>query len=227
MIKLKDILKEEMLVESPVTVIKPPFKKPFGKSGKRVTYGHINFRFYFTDLAKAADGLYNILRKVDIISTDFEDRVDDLKTLSTLGSWRETEIKKPLLTSLKNLDKLLKNPKNFKEPDRVYRALPGGKNFPKLVTPYVKKLISNGKNLEKFNNQKISKLFPQSKGTKVGDRRVGEFGGDSFLEPILDLINNKGNYKLITGFNDITDDMKYKAKKTSNSKVMVQGIERD
>lgn len=80
----------------------------------------INFRFYFTDL-NVTDGLYNILRKVDIISTDFDDRVDDLKTLSTLGSWRETEIKKPLLTSLKNLDKLLKNPKNFKEPDRVYR----------------------------------------------------------------------------------------------------------
>lgn len=226
MIKLKDIINEELLIESPVTVIKPPHKQPFGKSGKRVTYGHINFRFYFTDIAKAANGLYKILSKIDLISTPFEDRVDDLKTLSTLGSWRETEIKKPLLTSLKDLDKLLKNPKNLREPDRVYNALPGGKNFAKLVVPYVKKLVSNGKNLEKFNNQKISQLFPQSKGTKVGERRVGEFGGDEFLAPIVDLINNKGNYKLITGFNDITSDMNYKAKKTNNSKVMVQGIER-
>ena len=178
MIKLKDLL-----VENPISTMSPPKEK-----GGTIAFGHINYgKFFLKPLAQAMKELYELCRKVDIVATDFDDR-ELLKPFYNLGDWKKRVISEPTLTSVKKLEQALKNPKkNFKEPNRVINALPGGKNFTKLFMPKYKKISSIVKNLEKFNSQKVSKVFPKAKQSDIGNQKIGSFMNDEYLTKIFDI----------------------------------------
>jgi hypothetical protein len=186
-IKLKDLL-----VENPISTMSPPKEK-----GGTIAFGHINYgKFFLKPLAQAMKELYDLCRKVDIVATDFDDR-DLLKPFYNLGNWEKRPMKEPILTSVKKLDKALRNPeKNFGDPKRVINALPGGKSFTKLFMPKYKKISSIVKNLEKFNNQKVSQVFPKAKQSDIGNQKIGSFANDPYLTKIFDIkgfaLNKKG-----------------------------------
>jgi hypothetical protein len=144
--------------------------------------------------------LYELCRKVDIVATDFDDR-DLLKPLYNLGDFKKRPIKEPILTSVKKLEQALRNPKkSFKEPNRVINALPGGKSFTKLFIPKYKKISSIVKNLENFNNQKVSQVFPKAKQSDIGNQKIGSFMNDEYLTKIFD-IKGFANNKKVSEFN--------------------------
>ena len=178
MIKLKDLL-----VENPVSTMSPPKEK-----GGTIAFGHINYgKFFLKPLAQAMKEVYDLCRKVDIVATDFDDR-DLLKPFYNLGWHEKRPIKEPILTSVKKLEQALRNPKkNFKEPNRVINALPGGKSFTKLFMPKYKKISSIAKNLEKFNNKKVSQVFKKANQSDVGNQKIGSFMNDPYLTKIFDI----------------------------------------
>jgi len=214
MIKLQDLL-----VENPISTMSPPREK-----GGVIAFGHINYgKFYLKPLASAMKELYTICRKVDYISTDFDDR-DLLKPFQELGDWKKQIVAFGILTSLKKLEKGLKNPeKNFKEPDRVINALPNGKGFPKLFMSKFKKVRSISQNIEKFNKQKVSQVFPKAKQSDIGNQKIGTFMNDDYIgtkSNILKLVNNKYGFDF-----NLSDTASYveRMSKSKSSKPVVIG----
>ena len=204
MIKLKNLL-----VENPVSTVNPP-----RNLGKETEYGHLNFGFHLKPVAKAVNDLYKLCQKIDIVSTDFDDR-DLLKPFYDLGSWEGEKIKEPILTSVKKLDKALKSPeKNFAEPKRVIRALPGGKSFLKQFMSKFKTLSSYIKNFDKFKDQKISKVIPNTKGTEIANKKVGDyvqFTTLDYLDDITKLVTGQSGFEM-NRMSDIASDLEYKTK---------------
>ena len=206
MIKLKDLL-----VENPISTMSPPKEK-----GGTIAFGHINYgKFFLKPLAQAMKELYDLCRKVDIVATDFDDR-DLLKPFYNLGNWEKRPMKEPILTSVKKLDKALRNPeKNFGDPKRVINALPGGKSFTKLFMPKYKKISSIVKNLEKFNSQKVSQVFPKAKQSDIGNQKIGSFMNDPYLTKIFDIKGFANNKK---GFDFNLSDAHYYISRSANDK---------
>jgi len=214
MIKLKDLL-----VENPISTMSPPKEK-----GGTIAFGHINYgKFFLKPLGQAMKELYELCRKVDIVATDFDDR-DLLKPFYNLGNWEKKPIKEPILTSVKKLEQALKNPKkNFKEPNRVINALPTGKSFTKLFMSKYKKISSIAKNLENFNNQKVSQVFKNAKKSDIGNQKIGSFMNDDYLTKIFD-IKSFANNKKVSEFN-LSDAHYYisRSVKNKSSKPVVIG----
>ena len=214
MIKLKDLL-----VENPISTMSPPKEK-----GGTIAFGHINYgKFFLKPLGQAMKELYELCRGVDIVATDFDDR-DLLKPFYHLGDWKTRPIKEPILTSVKKLEQALRNPKkNFKEPNRVINALPSGKSFTKLFMPKYKKISSIAKNLEKFNNQKVSQVFPKAKQSDIGNQKIGSFMNDDYLTHLFDIKGFANNKK---GFDFNLSDAHYyisRSVKNKSAKPVVIG----
>ena len=74
---------------------------------------------------------------------------------------------------------------------------------------------------EKFNNKKISSVFPESKGTKVGNRLVGSFGGFRLLQDVSKLLNNEGGFQLQQSLKDSIRDMDYLTNKKNQKREVV------
>ena len=128
MIKLKSIIKEEILNENMVSVLKPPVRK-----AKSTIYGYINLQYHATPLIKSMREFLKLVSKIDIVGIDFDDR-EDIKPIWDLGHWRPPFIREPVSVLIKKLEKALKNPKNFNEPERVDYSVPkrlGSVLFPK------------------------------------------------------------------------------------------------
>tara|TARA_X000001036_G_scaffold375876_1_gene364932 strand:+ start:304 stop:960 length:657 start_codon:yes stop_codon:yes gene_type:complete len=218
MIKLKDLL-----VENPISTMSPPKEK-----GGTIAFGHINYgKFYLKPLEQAMKELYTLCRKVDIVATDFDDR-ELLKPFYNLGDWKKRVVSEPILTSVKKLDKALKNPKkNFKEPNRVINALPTGKSFPKLFISKYKKISSIAKNLEKFNNQKVSQVFPKAKQSDVGNQKIGSFMNDDYLTHMFDIkafANNKKDFDF--NLSDAHHYIKSNSKSKSAKPVVIGNVKK-
>ena len=117
------------------------------------------------------------------------------------------------------LSNALSKPKNFKEPDRVKNAVPS--RLGSVLFPKYKQAVKAYKRFEKFNNKKISSVFPESKGTKLGNRLVGSFGGFRLLEDISKLFNNEGGFQLKQSLKDSIRDMDYLTNKRNQKRAVV------
>ena len=157
MIKLKSLLSEEVLNENMVSVLKPPVRK-----AKSTIYGYINLQYHAVPLIKSMREFLKLVSKIDIVGIDFDDR-EDITPIWDLGHWRPPFIREPVSVLIKKLEKALKNPKNFNEPERVDYSVP--KRLGSV-------LFQNGdrltyKQFDKFNNKKVSDVFRDTKGKKL------------------------------------------------------------
>jgi hypothetical protein len=237
MIKLKTILKEgkvwerkfgeplptlnsvmekhqqNQLNENEVSVLKPAVKR-----AKSTLYGYINLKYHYAPLRKALNELLSIINKIDYVAIDFDDR-EDIKPVYDLGHWKPPFIREPLSKSIKKLSNALSNPKNFKEPNRVKDAVPS--RLGSVLFPKYKQAVKAYKRFEKFNNKKISSVFPESKGTKLGNRLVGSFGGFRLLQDVSKLLNNEGGFQLQQSLKDSIRDMDYLTNKRNQKREVV------
>ena len=201
------------LNENEVSVLKPAVKR-----AKSTLYGYINLKYHYAPLRKAINELLSIINKIDYVGIDFDDR-KDIKPVYDLAHWKPPFIREPLSKSIKALSKALSNPKNFKEPDRVKNAVPS--RLGSVLFPKYKEAVRAYKRFEKFNNQKISSVFPESKGTKLGSRLVGSFGGFRLLQDISKLYNNEGGFQLKQSLKDSIKAMDYSTSKRNQKKPVV------
>ena len=213
MIQLKSLIKEEVLNENMVSVLKPPVRK-----AKSTIYGYINLQFHAVPLIKSMREFLKLISKIDIVGIDFDDR-EDIKPIWDLGHWRPPFIREPVSVSIKKLEKALKNPKNFKEPERIDYSVP--KRLGSVLFPKYKQAVKAYKRFENFNNKKISSVFPESKGTKVGNRLVGSFGGFRLLQDVSKLLNNEGGFQLQQSLKDSIRDMDYLTNKRNQKREVV------
>ena len=137
-----------------------------------------------------------------------------------LGHWKPPFIREPILKSIKALSKALSNPKNFKEPDRVKNALPS--RLGSVLLPKYKQVVNAYKQFDKFNNKKVSDVFRDTKGKKIGNRLIGDFGGFKLLEEVKKLLNNESGFQLRDSLPDILKDIEYKSGGKRGKKI-VQG----
>ena len=201
MIQLKSLIKEEVLNENMVSVLKPPVRK-----AKSTIYGYINLQSHPVQLIKTMREFLKLVNKIDIVGIDFDDR-EDITPIWNLGHWKPDFIREPVSVLIKKLEKALKNPKNFNEPERVDYSVP--KRLGSVLFPKYKQAVKAYKRFEKFNNKKISSVFPESKGTKLGNRLVGSFGGFRLLQDVSKLLNNEGGFQLQQSLKDSIRDMDY------------------
>ena len=205
---------QNQLNENMVSVLKPPVRKV-----KSTIYGYINLQYHAVPLIKSMREFLKLVSKIDIVGIDFDDR-EDITPIWDLGHWKPPFIREPMSNSIKKLSNALSNPKNFKEPNRVKNAVPS--RLGSVLFPKYKEAVKAYKRFEKFNNKKISSVFPESKGTKVGNRLVGSFGGFRLLQDISKLLNNEGGFQLRDSLPDILKDIEYKASRKRGKKI-VQG----
>ena len=121
---------------------------------------------------------------------------------------------------IKKLEKALKNPKNFKEPERIDYSVP--KRLGSVLFPKYKQVVRAYKQFDKFNNKKVSDVFRDTKGKRIGNRLIGDFGGFRLLQDVSKLLNNEGGFQLRDSLPDILRDIEYKADKKRGKKI-VQG----
>ena len=79
-------------------------------------------------------------------------------------------------------------------------------------------------NISKYRKQmikKISSVFPESKGTKLGNRLVGSFGGFRLLQDVSKLFNNEGGFQLKQSLKDSIRDMDYLTNKRNQKRAVV------
>ena len=214
MIQLKSLIKEEVLNENMVSVLKPPVRK-----AKSTIYGYINLQFHAVPLIKSMREFLKLVSKIDYVGIDFDDR-EDIKPIYDLGHWKPPFIREPILKSIKALSKALSNPKNFKEPDRVKNALPS--RLGSVLLPKYKQVVNAYEQFDKFNSKKVSDVFRDTKGKKIGNRLIGDFGGFRLLQDVSKLLNNEGGFQLRDSLPDILRDIEYKADKKRGKKI-VQG----
>ena len=213
-IKLKSLLSEEVLNENMVSVLKPPLRK-----AKSTIYGYINLQYHAVPLIKSMREFLKLISKIDIVGIDFDDR-EDIKPIWDLGHWRPPFIREPVSVSIKKLEKALKNPKNFKEPERIDYSVP--KRLGSVLFPKYRQVVNAYKQFDKFNNKKVSDVFRDTKGKRIGNRLIGDFGGFILLQDVSKLLNNEGGFQLRDSLPDILRDIEYKADKKRGKKI-VQG----
>ena len=206
--------KQNQLNENMVSVLKPPVRK-----AKSTIYGYINLQYHAVPLIKSMREFLKLISKIDIVGIDFDDR-EDIKPIWDLGHWRPPFIREPVSVSIKKLEKALKNPKNFKEPERIDYSVP--KRLGSVLFPKYKQVVNAYKQFDKFNNKKVSDVFRDTKGKKIGNRLIGDFGGFRLLQDVSKLLNNEGGFQLRDSLPDILRDIEYKADKKRGKKI-VQG----
>ena len=213
MIQLKSLIKEEVLNENMVSVLKPPVRK-----AKSTIYGYINLQFHAVPLIKSMREFLNLVNKIDYVGIDFDDR-EDIKPIYDLGHWKPPFIREPILKSIKALSKALSNPKNFKEPDRVKNALPS--RLGSVLLPKYKQVVNAYEQFDKFNSKKVSDVFRDTKGKKIGNRLIGDFGGFRLLQDVSKLLNNEGGFQLQQSLKDSIRDMDYLTNKRNQKREVV------
>ena len=238
MIKLKTILKEgkvwerkfgeplptlnsvmekhqqNQLNENEVSVLKPAVKR-----AKSTLYGYINLKYHYAPLRKALNELLSIINKIDYVAIDFDDR-EDITPIWDLGHWKPPFIREPVSFLIKKLERALKNPKNFNEPDRVDYSVP--KRLGSVLFPKWRQTVNAYKQFDKFNNKKVSDVFRDTKGKKIGNRLIGDFGGFRLLQDVKKLLNDEGGFQLRDSLPDILKDIEYNASRKRGKKI-VQG----
>ena len=214
MIQLKSLIKEEVLNENMVSVLKPPVRK-----AKSTIYGYINLQYHAVPLIKSMREFLKLVSKIDIVGIDFDDR-EDITPIWDLGHWRAPFIKEPVSVLIKKLERALKNPKNFNEPERVDYSVP--KRLGSVLFPKYRQAVNAYKQFDKFNNKKVSDVFRDTKGKRIGNRLIGDFGGFDLLQDVSKLLNNEGGFQLRDSLPDILKDIEYKASRKRGKKI-VQG----
>ena len=214
MIQLKSLIKEEVLNENMVSVLKPPVRK-----AKSTIYGYINLQYHAVPLIKSMREFLKLVSKIDIVGIDFDDR-EDIKPVYDLGHWKPPFIREPVSFLIKKLERALKNPKNFNEPDRVDYSVP--KRLGSVLFPKWRQVLRAYNQFDKFNNQKVSDVFRDTKGKKIGNRLIGDFGGFRLLQDVKKLLNDEGGFQLRDSLPDILKDIEYKASRKRGKKI-VQG----
>ena len=214
MIQLKSLIKEEVLNENMVSVLKPPVRK-----AKSTIYGYINLQYHAVPLIKSMREFLKLVNKIDIVGIDFDDR-EDITPIWNLGHWKPDFIREPVSVLIKKLEKALKNPKNFNEPERVDYSVP--KRLGSVLFPKWRQVIRAYNQFDKFNNKKVSDVFRDTKGKKIGNRLIGDFGGFKLLEEVKKLLNDEGGFQLRDSLPDILKDIEYKSGAKRGKKI-VQG----
>ena len=116
-----------------------------------------------------------------------------------------------MLTSFKNFTKFVSSPKNMKDPERVQNAISKWKQLTNLYKQYLK-----------FNNKKVSSVFKQTKGKKIGQKRIGDFGGFELTQDVHKLLTNQKGFTQ-SDVNDAFKQMDYDIEKGFARKIMVRG----
>ena len=214
MIQLKSLIKEEVLNENMVSVLKPPVRK-----AKSTIYGYINLQYHAVPLIKSMREFLKLVNKIDIVGIDFDDR-EDITPIWNLGHWKPDFIREPVSVLIKKLEKALKNPKNFNEPERVDYSVP--KRLGSVLFPKWRQTVNAYKQFDKFNNKKVSDVFRDTKGKKIGNRLIGDFGGFKLLEEVKKLLNDESGFQLRDSLPDILKDIEYKSGGKRGKKI-VQG----
>ena len=214
MIQLKSLIKEEVLNENMVSVLKPPVRK-----AKSTIYGYINLQYHAVPLIKSMREFLKLVSKIDIVGIDFDDR-EDITPIWNLGHWKPDFIREPVSVLIKKLEKALKNPKNFNEPERVDYSVP--KRLGSILFPKWRQTVNAYKQFDKFNNKKVSDVFRDTKGKKIGNRLIGDFGGFKLLEEVKKLLNDESGFQLRDSLPDILKDIEYKSGGKRGKKI-VQG----
>ncbi len=206
---------ENKLNESPVSILKP------AKVEKNsIIYGYINLKAYYNALRKSWKELRSLLNRIDYVAIDFDDRNQSLTAISNLGGWRDEFIREPMLTSFKNFTKFVSSPKNMKDPERVQNAI--SKNIRQSALPKWKQLTNLYKQYLKFNNKKVSSVFKQTKGKKIGEKLIGDFGGFELTRDVHKLLTNQKGFTQ-SDVNDAFRQMDYDIEKGFARKIMVRG----
>ena len=154
------------------------------------------------------------------ITVDVFDDREDIKPIWDLGHWRPPFIREPVSVLIKKLEKALKNPKNFNEPERIDYSVP--KRLGSVLFPKYRQVVNAYKQFDKFNNKKVSDVFRDTKGKRIGNRLIGDFGGFNLLQDVSKLLNNEGGFQLRDSLPDILKDIEYKADRKRGKKI-VQG----
>jgi hypothetical protein len=159
------------------------------------------------------DILKSLLNSIDYVAIDFDDR-EELEAPYKLSGWKEEFIREPMLKSFKNFTKFITNPKNMKDPKRVQNAIKSSVRTSAL--PKWIQLTNLYKQYLKFNNKKISSVFKQTKGKKVGERLVGDFGGFELTKDVHKLFTNQKGFtqkNVEEAFETMDSKLKHRYKK--------------
>ena len=202
---------ENKLNESPVSVLKPAKVER-----NSIIYGYINLKAYYNPVRKAWNELKNLLDRIDYTSIGFDDR-EDIEVPHNLTGWQEFFVKEPMVNSFRRMHKFLSNPKMMKEPDRVRSEIHPSVN--KSALPKWRQLTHLYKVYLKFNNKKVSSVFKQTKGKKIGQKLIGDFGGFELTQNVHKLLTNKKGFTQTGYLNDEFRAMDNQA----NRKIMVRG----
>ena len=120
---------------------------------------------------------------------------------------------------IKKLERALKNPKNFNEPERVDYSVP--KRLGSVLFPKYRQAVNAYKQFDKFNNKKVSDVFRDTKGKRIGNRLIGDFGGFNLLQDVSKLLNNEGGFQLQQSLKDSIRDMDYLTNKRNQKRAVV------
>jgi len=178
---------QNQLNESPVSVLKPPKKER-----NSIIYGYISLKSHYNQIKKTWKELKTLLDRIDYIAIDFDDRNESLNAVTNLPGWKDPFIREPMIKSFRNFTKFVNNPKNMREPERVQNAI--SKNIRQSALPKWIQLTNLYKQYLKFNNKKISSVFPATKGKKIGQKRIGDFGGFTLTEDVHKLFTNQSGF---------------------------------
>ena len=205
---------QNQLNESPISVLKPARMEK-----NSIVYGYITLQPYYNQIKQTWKQLNSLLNSIDYVAIDFDDRDESLRNINKIGHWRDEFIREPMLKSFKNFNKFINNPKNMKDPKRVQNAIKS--SVRKSALPKWIQLTNLYKQYLKFNNKKISSVFPETKGKKIGERLIGDLGGFQLTEPVHKLFTNQSGFtqqNLKSAFGDMDSRLKHKYKK-----IIVQG----
>ena len=205
---------QNQLNESPISVLKPARVEK-----KSIVYGYITLQPYYNQIRKTWKELKSLLDRIDYVAIDFDDRNESLKAVTDLPGWRDPFIREPMIKSFRNFTKFVNNPKNMKEPERVQNAIK--KNIRQSALPKWIQLTNLYKQYLKFNNKKVSSVFPATKGKKIGQKRIGDFGGFTLTENVHKLFTNQSGFTQ-TNMRDAFEQMDWLIK-NRYKKMIVQG----
>ena len=76
--------------------------------------------------------------------------------------------------------------------------------------------------LVSLHNKKVSSVFKQTKGKKIGQKRIGDFGGFELTQDVHKLLKNQSGFTQ-SDVNDAFKQMDYDIEKGSARKIMVRG----
>ena len=205
---------QNQLNESPISVLKPARVEK-----KSIVYGYITLQPYYNQIKKTWKELKTLLDRIDYVAIDFDDRNESLSAVTNLPGWKDPFIREPMIKSFRNFTKFVNNPKNMKDPKRVQNAIK--KNIRQSALPKWIQLTKLYKQYLKFNNKKISSVFPETKGKKIGEKRIGDFGGFTLTEDVHKLFTNQSGFTQ-TNMRDAFESMDWLIK-NRYKKIIVQG----